>query len=187
MTRITTPIHLSQAVHSQRALRIRQLIDAFLDAQGKRPFNQGTPARRHKITDRAARKASARQLEVEGVLGGLVERFAKPDHRPHQRRALRATRNAEKVARLASGYGQGPQAFMEAYSYGNGAIVTDTKGDVYAIVAEKLLSSDRYVVEEREGGWWVTDPTADAPAILIRGPYAAKKTANRVARTLNGG
>lgn len=64
-------VRASQALISQTALFVRRQIDQRLENMGLRPFNTGTPARKHKITDRAARKAKARAYALERVTNGV--------------------------------------------------------------------------------------------------------------------
>lgn len=122
-------VRLSQGFFSQRALMAKRALESSLEAAGlDNPFRRGTPPRKHRITDRAARKALARQRTIDAILN-------------------------ERIT----------------------AAETD------------LCATPRYGVEEYGDGWWVVDVTAGVAAVPVRGPYQAKKTANRVARTLNGG
>jgi len=168
MTIITTPVRLSQAVYSQRALWNRRSFDAFLENLGlDNPFRRGTPARKHASTDRAARKEEARRRARDGE---VVAAFAKPGHHPHQRRPT-----AEQTA---------------AWERGNSSdIIAVNYAEVEArVLAARAPSELQHIVVEREGAWWVAIAVHDEIDLsAARGPYAAKKTANRVARTLNGG
>lgn len=135
-------VRLSQGFFSQRALMAKRALESSLEAAGlDNPFRRGTPPRKHKITDRAARKALARQRTIDAILNDRTI-AAEPD-----------------LCAL----------------------------DFAWIEQRVLAATPRYGVEEYGDGWWVVDVTAGVAAVPVRGPYQAKKTANRVARTLNGG
>ena len=187
MVRITTPITLQQSVFSQQALWLRNRRDAIFELLGLRPFNQGTPARKHAITDRAARKAKARAYANARAAPWISALPVAPHLHPRQRRVgFRPELTApfasdEKTHRLAMSYSAGAEKFAKRAIAINYA---EVEARVLAQVGLTPVTPDRWLVGETETGWWVQDTLLAEPG---RGPYQAKKTANRVARTLNGG
>lgn len=213
---------------------------AFPFSPFRRYIAEGTPARKHKITDRAARKAKARAYALEHVTNGVGLEVARHGWQIAEaaRRAVRdglaaidfgeievrvpATADLEVTPRLGTPAERQPGKVPEL-AMGFDGTTFDHQGDLYqqaAALAGRPLeisgtsfgksfpaelcedegcpnagmphvcvsrvepAPERYIVEQANAGWWVTDSQHHGE--LTRGPYKAKKTANRIARTLNG-